>query len=82
MTGEVTALLVAGVLGAVVGLVADRKKTQGIRLLDVLAVGPLVILAGVQRTQGQNVRLALVFTGAATITFNGANFLTENEGEK
>jgi hypothetical protein len=63
------------VVGLVVGWVTarDEGKTQGVRVLDVAIVGPLMIAAGVARLPVP-LRLLLVFIGAATITFNARNY--------
>lgn len=49
------------------------QKTQTIRLLDVFAIGPLMIYGGVR--SGGALGLTLALTGAATIVFNGGNYL-------
>lgn len=76
------AFLAAGILGAFVGLASTRGKTQGIRVLDVLAVGPLIITAGLSPQTDTAFRMALIFTGAATVTFNGRNFLAQQMAER
>ena len=63
------------IAGALVGWFTARGKSQPIRLLDVVGVGPLMIYAGTVDALPATVRQALVFTGAATITFNGRNYL-------
>ena len=77
-----TALLMAGALGAVVGAISRRGKSQPVRLLDVFAVGPLIATAGFIPQRGLPFRMALVFTGAATVTFNGGNFLDKRKVKK
>ena len=63
-------------LGALLGWrsAGDQKKTQTIRLVDVFIVGPLILVAASQITGA--LRTALIVTGAATISFNGRNYLT------
>lgn len=55
---------------------ADEGKTQTVRLLDVLAIGPLMILAATSRLPA-GLREILLVTGGATITFNLRNYKKE-----
>lgn len=66
--------LVAAVLvGAVAGAISrGRGKTQAVRVLDVLALGPFLIWAASAPGRG---RFILAASGAATIVFNGLNWL-------
>lgn len=65
------------ILGALLGWfsAADKKKTQFVRLVDVFVVGPVIVMAATE-TEG-TLRTLLLITGAATISFNGRNYLTE-----
>ena len=58
------------------GCPQDLPGTQVIRVLDVIAVGPGLIAAGVGWTTAPRLlRVGLAFTGAATILFNGVNLI-------
>jgi len=50
-------------------------KAQGVRLLDVGVLGPLMIAVAVSKKPAQVMRLALLVTGIATIVYNGQNYL-------
>ena len=52
------------------------EKGQGLRLIDVLVLGPFMIWAGVQRSRSEWVSAALVGAGLLTIGFNLDNYLT------
>lgn len=53
-----------------------QAKGQWVRLLDVMFVGPLMIYFGVQaRDLSPWLRGAMVGLGAATVVFNGRNYL-------
>lgn len=84
MTPELLAAIVAG--GVVGWLAAGRPKAQEIRLLDVWALGPVMIYAATLDRRRRSLeaaedwpayyaRLALAGAGAATITYNGRNYL-------
>ena len=65
----------AVLLGLAVGWgAAGRPKAQGVRLLDVWALGPIMIYAGA-RCAGAGLRTTLTAAGAATIAYNGRNYL-------
>ena len=51
-------------------------KSQWIRLLDILVIGPLMIYAGLQIEQNW-LAIPLMIFGATTITYNLRNFLNE-----
>ncbi len=62
-------------VGAVAGWrAAGVPKAQGIRALDVWVLGPVMILAASQCAKG-GLRTALLAAGAATITYNGRNYI-------
>lgn len=73
MNPEVLAVLLAG--AAAGWVTATGEKSQAIRRLDILALGPLMIYVGMRDGLPTEARRALVFAGAATITYNGRNFL-------
>lgn len=75
MNTEVLAVLLAG--AAAGWVTASGTKTQTVRMVDVLALGPLMIYAGVRQGLPSEARRALVFAGAATITYNGRNYLAK-----
>jgi len=50
-------------------------KTQGIRLLDVFLIGPLMIYFGHNSSVVSIFSMLLTFFGATTITYNLKNYL-------
>jgi len=58
----------------------DEDFTQQIRILDVLAIGPMMIYGGVK---GKDLpawaRAGLVMFGVTTIGYNGSNYLSRRE---
>lgn len=54
---------------------AREGKSQAIRVLDVLLLGPLMIYAGTALTIGPVARWLLVIAGGGTIAFNAANYI-------
>ena len=67
--------MISALLGGVVGwAAAGRPKAQGIRLLDAWVLGPIMIYAA-GRCADAGLRTALTAAGAATITYNGRNYL-------
>lgn len=59
----------------------DVEKTQLIRILDVVGIGPLMIYAGAKTKEELPgwVRAALILSGITTIGYNGANYLKQRE---
>jgi uncharacterized membrane protein len=54
----------------------DGTKTQGIRLLDVFLIGPLMIYFGHVGIKATSIfSLLLIFFGATTITYNLKNYI-------
>lgn len=51
------------------------EKAQGVRLFDVLLLGPVMIYAGTQLKRNKNLGLFLSLSGLGTIAFNGANYV-------
>ena len=68
-------MIITILLGLITGWrsARDGNKTQQIRTLDVVLLGPFLIYAATLNTPSQMVKLALAFSGAATITFNLRN---------
>ncbi len=61
-------------LGAVVGwLAAATPKGQAVRLVDVFALGPGMVYVAQQGRPSP----VLAAAGAATITYNGRNYMRE-----
>ncbi len=58
------------------------EKSQFVRVLDVVAIGPLIIAAGRRSTVSPNMRALLMVTGVATILYNGANFLANEKATR
>ncbi len=55
-------------------------KPQLVRLFDVFALGPVMILAGSRLPADQPVlKAVLVASGIGTIAYNGANYLRERD---
>lgn len=75
MNKEVLAVVLAG--AAAGWVTASGDKTQVIRMFDVLALGPLMIYVGMATKLPYEARRALVFAGAATIAYNGRNYLAK-----
>ena len=59
--------------------VEEVGKTQGIRLLDVFAIGPVMIFAAYKGTLPTWARVFLGLTGGATILYNGLNYLEQQK---
>ena len=58
-------------------------KSQNIRLLDVFAIGPLMIYGGLKLRKVKNNELAgslLALFGLGTILYNGRNYILYREG--
>jgi hypothetical protein len=58
-------------------------NSQNVRLIDVFALGPLMMWYAV-RTSGMPewARTALFASGALTVVYNGANWLAVERGER
>ena len=60
--------------------VEEVGKTQGIRLLDVFAIGPVMIFAAYKgSTLPTWTRVFLGLTGGATILYNGLNYVEQQK---
>lgn len=53
----------------------DGSKTQSIRILDVVLIGPLMIYFGYTSKHVSIFSMLLTFFGATTITYNLKNYL-------
>lgn len=67
----------AALAGAIVGwFAADGiNKTPGVRILDVLILGPYLVVVALDAKPSQVLRLGLAFAGGATVTYNLKNYL-------
>lgn len=54
-----------------------KQTTQAIRLADVFIVGPVMLVASRNKALSPLMRGSLGVIGAATILYNGYNFLQE-----
>ena len=55
---------------------AKEMKSQTVRLLDVFAIGPLMIWGGLKATRSNEaLGILLAATGVLTILYNGKNYL-------
>lgn len=61
----------------------EQQKTQGIRLLDVYVVGPVMTYAGWRLAQQGSSPLGglLAFMGVLTVIYNGNNYLKNTQRE-
>jgi len=50
-------------------------KAQEIRLLDVFFIGPFMMWAGMQSRLTPTAKTLLILLGAATVVYNGSNYL-------
>lgn len=57
----------------------EIKKTQSIRLLDVVVLGPAMVYAGMGKPLPQGLKILMLLTGVGTIIYNGYNW---NENRK
>lgn len=73
-------IVIAIILAFLLAIPATKgSKTQGVRLLDVFLIGPLCIYGGVLLANKHPiVALGLVIIGAATISYNGKNYIVES----
>lgn len=71
-----TDVFLAVLAGAITGWVTSTGvKSQAVRLVDVYALGPLMIYAATSRDPTAFARQALAFMGASTVTYNARNYL-------
>ena len=72
----VVVALVVGVVVAVLGRAPGLwRKSQPVRLVDVFLLGPFMVWAGIQGKLPRPARFVLIAAGAATVVFNGLNWL-------
>jgi len=63
-------------LGLYLGHIStDGTKTQTIRMIDIVLIGPLMIYFGHESKHLSIFSLLLVFFGATTITYNLRNYI-------
>lgn len=67
---------------ATVSLLLPVQKTQTIRLIDVFALGPVMILAAVSAKPSKLVRFSLLLGGTATVFYNLNNYLKQRALER
>jgi hypothetical protein len=59
-----------------------RIKTQGVRVMDVLVIGPAMIAGGIMESNlPKELRALLLYNGIATVFFNGMNLLLVESGK-
>ena len=56
----------------------EVSKTQNIRLIDVLLLGPLMIVAGVGKPN-KFVKMSMIVGGIATIVYNWNNYIKQRD---
>ena len=68
------------ITGLVIGYISTSgTKTQNIRILDIVVIGPLMIYFGYSYQPMNIFSLLLIFFGATTVTYNLKNyFYTKN----
>jgi hypothetical protein len=62
-------------------LVQEYQKSQNIRLIDVFVIAPILIYAGMQKSQPEWLRYSLIGIGIATLYYNGKNYLVNRKSE-
>lgn len=55
--------------------IVEVQKSQITRLVDVFAIGPIMIYAGSYKALPAFIRFALIVIGVSTIYYNGKNFI-------
>lgn len=64
-------------------LALDRTvKSQGVRIMDVLALGPFMMWVSEQRTLPTWARVTMYISGALTVYYNAQNYLALAEQKK
>jgi hypothetical protein len=64
------------IFGLILGYISTSGvKSQKIRILDILVIGPLMIYFGVSHEPNNIFSLLLIFFGGTTITYNLKNYL-------
>lgn len=63
--------------------IPEYQKSQNIRLIDVLVIGPVLIYAGVKNSNLHPIlRASLAIIGVCTIYYNGKNYLINNKNNR
>jgi hypothetical protein len=63
--------------------VSEYQKSQNIRVLDVLVIGPVMIYAGAKSKDLPTwARSALILFGACTIYYNAKNYIINHKNNK
>ncbi len=57
-------------------------KSQGVRVIDVLALGPFMMWVSEQRTLPTWARLTLYISGALTVAYNAENYLAQRTSRR
>lgn len=70
-----TATAVAVISGIVGWLVAKGHKSQMVRLIDVFAIGPILLLIGFKYCSNPLLAYAAIVIGASTIAYNLKNYI-------
>lgn len=60
---------------------AEVAKGQGVRLLDVLALGPFMMWAGSRRELPEWARVVLWGAGLLTVVYNWSNYQAQRQRE-
>ena len=71
-TTEISVIIVGLILGYIS---TAGVKSQKIRILDIVVIGPLMIYFGVSHEPMNIFSLLLIFFGATTMTYNWKNYL-------
>lgn len=71
-TTEISVIIIGLILGHIS---TSGVKSQNIRILDIVVIGPLMIYFGVSHKPMNFFSLLLIFFGATTITYNLKNYL-------
>ena len=77
-------IIVLIAIGLILGYITTTGvKSQWVRLIDVFIYGPLLIWTGATQIKnskyGDIIRVALIFFGATTISYNMRNYIHEKE---
>lgn len=80
-TAQVPDLLQTPMKTATVTSLLPVQKTQTIRLIDVFALGPAMIIVALSAKPGTLLRLSMLFGGVATIVYNLDNYLKQRKQE-
>lgn len=59
--------------------VKEISKSQSVRLIDIFLIGPFLIYTGTQSKISKTSSTLLIGIGAATIFYNGKNYLANKK---